>query len=134
MPSERMAGVPSELFDVIVVGGSHAGLSAALALVRARKRVLVIDSGQRRNRFVASAHNLLGQDGRPPNVIVRAGRAEVAGYPTATFIVDALGQSTVPGVFAAGDAAQLDRSLAGAVASARMVGTMAHHSLLSPTH
>lgn len=43
-------------FDVIVVGGSYAGLSAAMQLARARRRVLVIDSGQRRNRFVMNSH------------------------------------------------------------------------------
>lgn len=73
-------------FDVIVVGGSYAGLSAALTLARARKRVLVIDAGQRRNRFAHAAHGLLGQDGRAPGAIIRDGRAEVAAYPTATFI------------------------------------------------
>lgn len=73
-------------FDVIVIGGSYAGLSAALTLARACKRVLVIDAGQRRNRFARSAHNLLGQDGRAPELIVRDARAQVAAYPTATFI------------------------------------------------
>ncbi|HWW68639.1 MAG TPA: FAD-dependent oxidoreductase, partial [Duganella sp.] len=42
---------PSTEFDVIVVGGSYAGLSAAMQLARARRRVLVIDAGQRRNRY-----------------------------------------------------------------------------------
>jgi choline dehydrogenase-like flavoprotein len=53
-------------YDVIIVGGSYAGLSAAVPLARARKRVLVIDAGQRRNRFAHAAHGFLGQDGRPP--------------------------------------------------------------------
>jgi len=78
--------MPSDRDDVIFVGGSDAGLSAALTLPRARKRVLVIDAGQRRNRFVQTAHNLLGQDGRAPEAIVRGARAEVAAYPAATFI------------------------------------------------
>lgn len=73
-------------YDVIVIGGSYAGLSAAMALARARKRVLVIDAGQRRNRFAHAAHGFLGQDGRPPGEIVRAARAEVAAYPTVAFI------------------------------------------------
>lgn len=76
----------SDSYDVIVVGGSYAGLSAALALGRARKRVLIIDSGQRRNRFAHSAHNLIGQDGRTPEAIVRDARADVSAYPTASFI------------------------------------------------
>ncbi len=73
-------------YDAIIVGGSYAGLSAALALVRARKRVLIIDAGQRRNRFAHAAHGLLGQDGRAPGVIAATARAEVAAYPTATFL------------------------------------------------
>ncbi len=73
-------------YDAIIVGGSYAGLSAALALARARKRVLIIDAGQRRNRFAQSAHGFLGQDGRPPGDIVRDGRADVAAYPTVSFI------------------------------------------------
>lgn len=76
----------SDRYDAIVVGGSYAGLSAALSLARARKRVLVIDAGQRRNRFAHTAHNLIGQDGRAPEAIVRDARADVAAYPTATLI------------------------------------------------
>ncbi len=73
-------------YDAIIVGGSYAGLSAALALARARKRVLIIDAGQRRNRCAQSAHDFLGQDGHPPGDIVRDGRADVAAYPTVSFI------------------------------------------------
>lgn len=54
------------MFDVIIIGGSYAGMSAALPLVRARRKVLVIDSGLRRNRFADAAHGVLAQDGRPP--------------------------------------------------------------------
>lgn len=46
-------------FDVIVIGGSYAGLSAAMQLGRARKRVLVIDAGLRRNRFAQTSHGLV---------------------------------------------------------------------------
>lgn len=52
--------------DVIVVGGSFAGLSAAMQLARARRRVLVVDAGLPRNRFAAHAHGFFGQDGKPP--------------------------------------------------------------------
>ena len=72
--------------DIIIVGGSYAGLSAALALGRARKRVLIIDAGRRRNRFAHTAHGFLGQDGRAPDAIARDARAEVAAYPTVTFL------------------------------------------------
>lgn len=68
-------------FDVIVVGGSYAGLSAAMQLARARQRVLVVDAGLRRNRFAAASHGFLGQDGRPPEAIVADGRTQVLAYP-----------------------------------------------------
>lgn len=72
--------------EVIIVGGSYAGLSAALALGRARKRTLIIDAGQRRNRFAHESHGFLGQDGREPGAIVADARAEVAAYPTIAFL------------------------------------------------
>lgn len=43
-------------YDVIIIGGSYAGLSAGLQLARARRRILVLDSGLRRNRFAATSH------------------------------------------------------------------------------
>ncbi|WP_028032576.1 NAD(P)/FAD-dependent oxidoreductase [Chelativorans sp. J32] len=69
-------------FDVIVVGGSYAGLAATMQLARARRRVLVIDEGQRRNRFAQSSHGFLTQDGAAPNEIASRARAEVMAYPT----------------------------------------------------
>lgn len=72
--------------DAIVVGGSFAGLSAAMPFARARRNVLVIDAGVRRNRFAAAAHGFLGQDGRPPDEIIQIARAELARYPTVAFV------------------------------------------------
>lgn len=74
------------MHDVIVVGGSYAGISAALQVARARRRVLVIDAGSRRNRFATSSHGFLGQDGRDPAAIVATGRAELLAYPTVTWL------------------------------------------------
>ncbi len=74
------------MHDVIVIGGSYAGLAAALQLVRARRRVLVIDAGTRRNRTASHSHGFLGQDGRDPAEIAAKGRAEVLAYPTASFV------------------------------------------------
>jgi thioredoxin reductase len=71
--------------DVIVIGGSYAGMSAALQLARARREVLVLDSGQRRNRFAEASHGFLGQDGRPPGEIVADARAQLMMYPTVTW-------------------------------------------------
>src|SRR4051794_38897817 len=70
------------LHDVIIVGGSYAGLAAALQLGRARRSVLVLDAGQRRNRFVSASHGFLSQDGTSPNEIAAKGKAEVLAYPT----------------------------------------------------
>ncbi|HEX7241704.1 MAG TPA: NAD(P)/FAD-dependent oxidoreductase, partial [Longimicrobiaceae bacterium] len=70
-------------YDVVVVGGSWAGLAAAMQLARARRRVLVVDAGLPRNRFSRAAHGFLGQDGRAPAEIVAMARAQVLAYPTA---------------------------------------------------
>ena len=67
-------------YDVVVVGGGPAGLSAALTLSRARRAVLVIDNGQPRNAVADAAHNFLGHDGRPPLELLELGREEVARY------------------------------------------------------
>lgn len=72
----------AEIVDVAIVGGSFAGLTAALYLGRARKRVVVFDMGQPRNRFSAAGHGFLGQDGRSPAAMQAAGRADVLAYPT----------------------------------------------------
>ncbi|MBB1195998.1 NAD(P)/FAD-dependent oxidoreductase [Curtobacterium flaccumfaciens] len=69
-----------EHFDVIVIGGSAAGLSAALILGRSRRSVLVVDSGEPRNAPAAGAHNYLGHEGVAPAELVRIGRDEVAAY------------------------------------------------------
>ena len=70
-------------YDAIVVGGSFAGLAAALQLARARRRVLLLDAGRPRNRFAHASHGFLGQDGRAPADIVATGRAQLLAYPTA---------------------------------------------------
>ena len=82
------------LYDVIIVGGSYAGLSAGLQLARARRKVLVIDAGQRRNRFAATSHGFLGQDGQPPEVIAAEGRSQLMEYPTVTWVQDSVVQAT----------------------------------------
>jgi len=74
------------MYDVIVVGGSFAGISAAMQLARARQDVLVIDAGQPRNRFADEAHGFLGQDGRAPAAIMRDARCQVLRYPTIEII------------------------------------------------
>jgi thioredoxin reductase len=67
-------------FDVVVVGGGAAGLNAALVLVRARRRVAVVDAGEPRNAPAAHMQGFLSRDGMPPAQLLEAGRAEVTGY------------------------------------------------------
>jgi thioredoxin reductase len=67
-------------YDVAVVGGGAAGLSAALVLSRARRRVLVVDSGAPRNAPAAHMHGFLSREGLPPGELLAIGRAEVEGY------------------------------------------------------
>lgn len=66
--------------DVIVIGGGAAGLTAAIALGRARRSVIVIDAGEPRNAPADGVHNLLGHDGIAPLELVRRGRAEAERY------------------------------------------------------
>ncbi len=85
-----MSKIPSEHgYDVVIIGGSFAGLSAALQNARARRRVVVIDAGRRRNRFASESHGFLGQDGRDPAAIVADARAQLLAYPTVTWLDDA---------------------------------------------
>jgi thioredoxin reductase len=74
------------LHDVIVVGGGFAGLSAAMQLARARRRVLVVDAGLPRNRFAEASHGFLGQDGKAPLEILRQAACQVAAYPTVEIV------------------------------------------------
>jgi thioredoxin reductase len=66
--------------DVLIVGGGAGGLSAALVLARARRRVTVIDGGRPRNAPAAHLHGYLGRDGARPADLLSDGRAEAAGY------------------------------------------------------
>ncbi len=66
--------------DVVIVGGGPAGLSAALSLGRARRRVIVVDAGTPRNRTAPHMHGVLGHDGLSPLRLLERGREEVAGY------------------------------------------------------
>ena len=67
-------------YDVVVIGAGAAGLSAALVLSRARRRVLVVDAGAPRNAPAAHMHGYLSRDGMPPADLLTAGRDEVTGY------------------------------------------------------
>lgn len=75
-----------KIFDVVIIGGSFAGLSAALPLLRARKQVLIIDMGQRRNRFAQHSHNFLTQDGHAPEVIIQVAKEQLDKYSTLSWL------------------------------------------------
>ncbi|RDI54366.1 NAD(P)/FAD-dependent oxidoreductase [Nocardia mexicana] len=67
-------------YDVVIVGGGAAGLSAALVLGRSRRRVAVVDAGQPRNAPAEHMQGFLSRDGMPPGELLAVGRREVAGY------------------------------------------------------
>ncbi|MGB3830062.1 MAG: NAD(P)/FAD-dependent oxidoreductase [Ornithinimicrobium sp.] len=67
-------------YDVVVIGGGAAGLSAALVLSRARRKVLVVDGGEPRNAPATHMHRYLSRDGTPPAVLLATGRREVRSY------------------------------------------------------
>lgn len=73
------------MHDVIIIGGSFAGLAAATQLGRARRDVVVLDNGRPRNRFAAHAHGFLGRDGVPPLEILAEARQQLAPYGTVKF-------------------------------------------------
>ena len=67
-------------YDVAVIGGGAAGLSAALVLSRACRKVLVVDTGAPRNAPAAAMHGYLSRDGLPPGDLLASGRDEVKSY------------------------------------------------------
>jgi thioredoxin reductase len=71
---------PVGAYDVAIIGGGAAGLSAALVLTRAQRRVVVLDAGRPRNAPAAHMQGFLGSDGLPPADLLAEGRREVAGY------------------------------------------------------
>lgn len=75
-------------FDVIIIGGSYAGLSAAMALGRALRKVLVIDGGNPCNKQTPHSHNFLTQDGKTPKEISALAKSQVANYDTVSFVDD----------------------------------------------
>lgn len=72
-------------FDVIIIGGSYAGLSAAMALGRSLRKVLIIDSGMPCNRQTPHSHNFITHDGEKPAVIAEKAKAQVLKYETVQF-------------------------------------------------
>lgn len=75
-------------FDVMIIGGSYAGLSAAMALGRSLRHVLIIDSGKPCNRQTPHSHNFITQDGEKPAAIAEKAKAQVLQYKTVQFVTD----------------------------------------------
>lgn len=73
------------LYDAIIVGGSYSGLAAAMALGRALKQVLIIDSGKSCNAQTPNSHNFLTQDGNTPTGIATLARSQVERYESVKF-------------------------------------------------
>ena len=73
-------------YDVLVVGGSYSGLSAAMALGRALRKVLIIDSGLPCNRQTPHSHNFITQDGEKPDLIALKAKNQVLAYPTVNYL------------------------------------------------
>jgi thioredoxin reductase len=75
-----------QTFDVIIIGGSNAGLSAGMTLGRAMRQVLIIDSGNPCNKQTPHSHNFLTQDGRQPAEVLEIAKAQVLSYPTVQYV------------------------------------------------
>jgi thioredoxin reductase len=88
-----------DAYEVVVVGGGPAGLTGALVLARARRRVLVIDDGRPRNAASSGIHGFLTRDGMPPTEFLAAARAEVEGYGARFIAGKALAASGEPDAF-----------------------------------
>jgi thioredoxin reductase len=73
-------------FDVIIVGGSYSGLAAAMALGRALRKVLIIDSGMPCNATTPGSHNFLTRDGESPGEITLIAKQQLQRYPTVQFV------------------------------------------------
>ncbi|QWB27113.1 MULTISPECIES: NAD(P)/FAD-dependent oxidoreductase [Streptomyces] len=78
--TEKHTETYDETYDVVIVGGGAAGLSAALVLGRARQRTLVVDAGEPRNAPAAHMQGFLTRDGMQPAEFLAIGREEIARY------------------------------------------------------
>lgn len=97
------------MIDVLIVGGSFAGLAAGLQLVRTGRQVTVLDTKLPRNRFTHAAHGLLGFDGANPGDIRARGEADFLKYPTARIVrAEAVSARRIDGGFAITDTDGVD--------------------------
>jgi thioredoxin reductase len=73
-------------FEVIIIGGSYSGLAAGMALGRALRSVLIIDSGNSCNKQTPQSHNFLTNDGKTPKEIASLAKQQVRMYGTVSFV------------------------------------------------
>jgi thioredoxin reductase len=104
-------------FDGVIVGGSYAGLSAAMQLARARRRVCVVDAGKPRNRFASTSHGFFGFDGVAPREMIARARAQVLTYPSVTLIEGEVSAACQT----AGGGFRVELASGGAVAAAGLI-------------
>lgn len=84
--TKKQSMEPNKQYDVIIIGGSFAGMAAAMALGRALRNVLIIDSGNPANKQTPHSHNFLTNDGKTPSAITHAARKELQTYTTIRFL------------------------------------------------
>ena len=120
---ETTTDAAAEVFDVVIVGGGPAGLSAALNLARARASVLVIDAGRPRNAATLRSHGFLTRDGISPIELRKLARAELTAYSSVRVLdrsqVTALSRVDVAGGMRFRATVQSHRAGTPAVVSAR---------------
>ncbi|MFB6454975.1 NAD(P)/FAD-dependent oxidoreductase [Chitinophaga sp. Hz27] len=75
-----------DYYDVIIIGGSYAGLSAGMSLGRSLRKVMIIDAGEPCNRQTPHSHNFITHDGDKPAAIAAAAREQVLKYPTVNYL------------------------------------------------
>ena len=117
----------SDPFDVAIIGGSFAGLTAALQLGRASRRTVVLDAGRLRNRFSAAAHSVPGWDGVPPQEILARFRSDLSAYPAVRIL-----ETTVTGAHGSIDGFTLDLDSGAPVRARRILLAHGIRDVLPP--
>ncbi len=84
-PESTINKMTDNNFEVIIIGGSYSGLSAAMSLGRSLRKVLIIDSGKRCNQPTPHAHNFITHDGKPPQEIADIAKKQVLAYETVNY-------------------------------------------------